>query len=495
MSAAGLIRRAVAAVMVVAGLASAPGAGAAEAPEGDLGRVAEKVFPSVVTLHVERSEEVAAALPDELQRFFEQQFRRKPPPALESFLRNYFHEGRGTRGLGSGVIVDESGLVVTNAHVVRGAAAVTAELSTGERMAAEVLGADGRSDIAVVRLAGKGPFRPIEKAPPGELRAGDRVVVVGSPLGFAGTVSAGVVSHPARYLPPGIGYIIREGRGRDIYYGRLIQTDALVNRGSSGGALVDSKGRLVGIAVLLYGSDVARRSHPFPIPRDALRAFGFAIPVEKLNRIAPVLAGGREVAYGYLGIAPKTLEVPLAEALGLGRRRGVVVDFVEDGSPASRAGLVPGEVIVAMDGVKFAEEGDLVEAVGAAGPDTEVAFEVALPGGEVRTVKAKLVRRRSFGPRRPPAKKEKKKEEEAKDLWRGIEFEDQRGEVRLARVRSGSPGSRAGLRPAMRIGEAVIAGSRVKFKSAEELRKVLAGARGAVAFRTDAAGYVAVPAE
>jgi len=491
-SRAGILERAVAVVMVVAGLVCVPSAPAKGAPEADLSRIAEKVLPSVVALHVECSATIPAGLPVELEQFFAQQFRREPPPGLENFLRQYFRGGRGTRSLGSGVIVDEKGTVITNAHVVRGAVAVTAELHSGKRVAAKVLGADPRSDIAVVRLAGEGPFRPIEKAPRGQLRAGDRIVAVGSPLGFPGTVSAGVVSHPARYLPPAVDYMIREARAGGLYYGRLIQSDALVNRGSSGGALVDSKGRLVGIAVLLYRGDAARRFHPFPIPSDMLRGFAFAIPVAKIDRIAPLLAEGREIEYGYLGIAPNTLGATLAEAFGLGNRRGIVVNYVEDGSPASLAGLKVGEVIVSMDGTDLMCDGDLMEAVGAAGPGATASFEVASPGGRLRTVRAKLIRRKRPVPTRKREPPEEKKDE---GLWRGMKFEEQGGEVRITLVKSDSPGARAGLSPRLRLNEVIIGGKRVKVESVEALLKMLDAADGPVAFRTDRSGYVAVPAE
>ena len=479
-------------VAVLLGVALAAASARPGEPEPDIREVAERVLPSVVTLHVSRTTEVQAELPPEIERFFTQEFRDEPPPGLEPFLRQYFREARGGAGLGSGVIVSADGLVVTNAHVVEGAAAVTAELATGEKVPAEVVGADLRSDIAVVRLKGGGPHRPVELAPPGSLRAGDRVAAIGSPMGFAGSVAAGVVSHPGRYLPPEIGYLLRGSRARGLYYGRLIQTDAMVNRGSSGGALVDMRGRLVGMAVILYHSQrsaVERMPGGLSVLVEMLRGPGFAIPAEKLGRIIPILSEGREVEYGYLGVAPKTMSPDLAEALGFKGRRGVVVDFVEQGSPASLAGFAVGDVILSVDGKPTPHEGDIVEGVGAAGPGTEVAFEVISTGGEARTLRATLARRKMPPPLRPARR------DEPEGTWRGVVFEDFRGEVLIARVASGSPGDRAGLVPRMRVKEAVIAGRRVAAKKADDLLEELSAAAGPVALLTDKSGFAAVPAE
>ncbi|MHC4250878.1 MAG: trypsin-like peptidase domain-containing protein [Planctomycetota bacterium] len=479
------------AALTILGILAAGAARGGEA-DPDLREVAERVLPSIVTLHVARTAEVPADLPPAIERFFSQEFRDEPPPGLEPFLRRYFREAHGSSGVGSGVIIDPRGLVATNAHVVEGAAAVTAELASGAKVPAEIVGVDPRSDVAVVRLGGRGPHRPIELAPPDSLRAGDRVVAIGSPMGFAGSVAAGVVSHPGRYLPPELDYLLAGARARGLYYGHLVQTDAMVNSGSSGGALVDARGRLVGMAVILYRSqrsEVGRMPWGMSVSVEMLRGPGFAIPVGKLRRIIPILSEGGKIEYGYLGIAPKTLSPDLAEALGMKGRRGVVVDFVEDGSPASRAGFGVGDVILSLDGRPTPHEGDIVEGVGAMGPGAEVEFRVASPGKEPRTLRATLAPRKTAPPRtgRPPTERE--------GAWRGVVFEDSGGEVRIASVASGSPGDRAGLVPRLRVKEIAIAGRRVAVKTAEALREELAAAAGAVALLTDKTGYLAVPAE
>jgi S1-C subfamily serine protease len=170
-------------------------------------------------------------------------------------------------------------------------------------------------------------------------------------------------------------------------------------------------------------------------------------------------------------------------------RRGVVAEFVEEGSPAARAGFVVGDVILSMDGSATPHEGDIVIGVGAAGPDAEIEFKVASPGGETRTLKATLA------PRKVAAARSEPPPPELEGAWRGIVFEDVGGEVYVARVVSGSPGARAGFVPRLRVKEAVIAGVRIPVKTVEEFRKELAGAEGRpVALLTDKTGYLAVPA-
>jgi S1-C subfamily serine protease len=407
---------------------------------------ARRALPSVVTLYT---------APPDAERFA-RYFRGSPETWTES-------------PIGAAVVLDEAGLAVTNAHVVREAAALTAELHSGERLRVTVLGADRRSDIAAVRIEGKGPFRPIETAPEGSVRAGDTVAAIGSPFGLGGSVTAGVVSHTARYLPPD------RGAG-GVCHGRLIQTDAALNRGNSGGALVDSRGRLVGMNVLIHsrqGGNVG---------------VGFAIPVEKLDRVVPVLAAGGEIAYGFLGIKPKTLTPELAEALAVGSRRGVVVNYVKQGGPADLAGIRRGDVMTALDGQPVAVEGELIDRVGAAGAGREIELEVASPGREPRTVRVKLGRKEPPKHVAPPGTGAATPE----GAWRGIVFRDRGGEVVIARVVQGSPAARAGLFPGIRVREAVVAGKRLPAVSADEFRKALAGAAGAVALLTDAAGYVAV---
>jgi serine protease Do len=411
-------------------------------------------MPSVVALRMARSAETLSGY----ERFFYHPFL--------PFSR------------ASGVLISEDGLVITNAHVVRGAGAVTAELHTGEQLPATVLGADARSDIAALRVEGNGPFQWIEMAPPGSVRTGDRVLAVGSPFGLPNTVTAGIVSHPSRYLPPGIALGIPEAQRYDVYYGRLIQTDTALNRGNSGGALVDTRGRLVGMNVLIYGSAFGGNL-----------GVGFAIPIEKLQRIVPLLAAGREISYGYLGVKIGTLSPELAEALGLPGERGVLINHVEPGTPAHTADIRPGEVVLSADGSRVAHEGELIERVGAAGPGEEIELEVASPGDRRRTVTVRL------GTRVPPdATDGGEAPEDEPEAWRGLVFEAAEGGVRVARVLSESPGARAGIAPGMRVSEVIVAGERVKVGSVEEIEAAVRGVEGPVAFRTDSAGYLAVPA-
>jgi S1-C subfamily serine protease len=256
-------------------------------------RVAEQMLPSVVSLRVRRS--------------------------------------RGVGG-GSGSVLTADGYVLTSAHVVEGAREAVVTFSGGGEVTADVTGRDPLSDLAVLRARGDVP-PPVRRGDAAHLRVGQLVVAVGSPLGLAGSVTAGVVSALGRSLPTRFGRVIDE----------VIQTDAALNPGNSGGALADSTGRLVGVNTAVAGVGV-----------------GLAVPINATTEqiIGSLMRNGR-VRRAWLGIAG--MQVPLRPDLvaKLGRKRGVQVAEVVANSPASTAGLRDGDILVAIDGRPVATSTDI----------------------------------------------------------------------------------------------------------------------------------------
>ena len=238
-------------------------------------------------------------------------------------------------GAGSGVAFTPDGYLVTNAHVVAGAERGTATFVDGDELGFEIVGRDPLSDLAVVRTTGGN----LVAAPFGDaarLRVGQLVVAIGNPLGFAGTVTAGVVSALGRSLAA------RDGQASRLVE-NVIQTDAALNPGNSGGALADILGRVVGINTAVAGVGL-----------------GLAVPIDAGTRsiLAALMRDGR-VRRAYLGIVGGTRRLSGALAERLGRPTGLEVIQLLDGSPAARAGVRAGDVIVALDGRAIAGVGDL----------------------------------------------------------------------------------------------------------------------------------------
>jgi S1-C subfamily serine protease len=238
-------------------------------------------------------------------------------------------------GSGSAVAFTPDGFLVTNAHVVAGAERGTATFVDGDELAFEVVGRDPLSDLAVVRAAGT----DLVAAPFGDaarLRVGQLVVAIGNPLGFAGSVTAGVVSALGRSLAA------RDGQASRLVE-NVIQTDAALNPGNSGGALADIRGRVVGINTAVAGVGL-----------------GLAVPVDAATRLilAALMRDGR-VRRAYLGIVGGTRRLPPALAQRLGRPAGLEVVQLLDGSPAAAAGVRAGDIIVSLDGRPIAGVGDL----------------------------------------------------------------------------------------------------------------------------------------
>ncbi len=251
-------------------------------------------------------------------------------------LAVYRRTRRGrAEGAGSGVTIASDGYMLTSAHVVAGGHGVSASFSDGRELGAEVIGADALSDLAVVRADAR-DLSPAQLGDADDLRVGQLVVAIGSPMGLAGTVTAGVVSALGRSLPT------RSGSAGHLVE-NVIQTDAALNPGNSGGALADGLSRVVGVNTAVAGVGL-----------------GLAVPINEATRkiISALIKEGR-VRRAYIGIVGGSRPLPPRISSSLGRDKGIEVVEVVSGSPAARAGLRAEDLIVAVDGEPMGDVGDL----------------------------------------------------------------------------------------------------------------------------------------
>ncbi|MEF7614705.1 DegQ family serine endoprotease [Aquincola sp. MAHUQ-54] len=334
-------------------LSALPAASVAQGRElPDFTELAERMSPTVVNIRT--TERVRGAQGggevDEQMREFFRRFgiplpntpRRNAPPGTEE------ESMPQQRGVGSGFILSGDGYVMTNAHVVEGADEVIVTLTDQREFKAKIIGADRRTDVAVVKIDGNG-FPSVKVGDTNKLKVGEWVVAIGSPFGLENTVTAGIVSAKQRdtgdYLP-------------------LIQTDVAINPGNSGGPLLNLRGEVVGINSQIYS-----RSGMFA-------GISFAIPIDEAMRVADQLRTVGRVVRGRIGvtIAPVTKDV--AESIGLGKPAGALVQGVEEGGPAQKAGVEAGDIITKVDGRAVDKSGDLPRIIGNTKPGARTTLQV-----------------------------------------------------------------------------------------------------------------------
>jgi serine protease Do len=271
----------------------------------------------------------------------------------EEFFRRFFGGPRERRqhSLGSGVIVDPTGIALTNAHVIERASQVEVVTADGKKHPAQVVGADGRADLAVLRITGGSSFVAARLGDSDRLEVGDWVLAIGSPFGFAQTVTAGIVSAKGRML----------GQGP---FDDFLQTDAAINPGNSGGPLVNLAGEVVGI-----NTAIASRS-------GGSMGVGFAIPINVAKRVYTELTTHGKVARGWLGISVQPLTAELAQSFGAASEAGILVADVIEKSPADRGGLRAGDIILEFNGKAVTGPADLQRGVALAGPGSRVSLRV-----------------------------------------------------------------------------------------------------------------------
>lgn len=256
------------------------------------------------------------------------------------------------RGVGSGVIVDAAGYVLTNHHVIRGARRIEVQLTDGRQTEAELVGADAETDLALLKLPLDG-LPVISLGSSKALQVGDPVLAIGNPFGVGQTVTAGIVSA-----------LQRQQLGINVFES-FIQTDAPINPGNSGGALVDAGGRLVGINSAIYSKT------------GGSLGLGFAIPVEMASEVMQALRAEGRVARGYMGVTTRELSPELIEALRLPTGlRGVLVSGVVQGEPAAEAGVKPGDVLTKVGEAEVLSPEGLLVAVARLKPGTEVLLDL-----------------------------------------------------------------------------------------------------------------------
>lgn len=255
-----------------------------------------------------------------------------------------------TRSQGSGFIISADGTILTNAHVVQGAKEVTVKLTDRREFRAKVLGADAKTDVAVLKIDAQNlPTVPL--ANPKDLKVGEWVLAIGSPFGFENTVTAGVVSAKGRSLP-------------DDSFTPFIQTDVAINPGNSGGPLFNSRGEVVGINSQIYS-----RSGGY-------QGVSFAIPIDLAVRVKDQIVATGHASHAKLGVAVQEVNQAFADSFKLERPEGALVSQVEKGGAADKAGLQPGDVILKVDGQPIVASGDLPAIIGQALPGKKVSIEV-----------------------------------------------------------------------------------------------------------------------
>ena len=465
-------------------------------------KLAKRVAPCVVSLHVEID---PFNHTDEWRRMIEQ-----------------FGAPLERKSEGSGVIVDPQGYIITNEHVVHAASRIMVTMMDGRVFSADTCGSDPRSDLAMIKLTGEDVPKDLTAAvftDSDKIEAGQWVMAIGNPFGLSNTVTFGIISAKGRSMPP------RNFPG-EVFYGNLIQTDATINPGNSGGPLFDIHGKLLGINTVIFShSGLSERC-------------GFAIPSNHLKPRLAELKAGLEIQYGWLGVKLGDL-IPGQNIFKVPDNKGVRVEDVIPNTPADRAGLQRGMVIVNFDGVRIGSSQELIAAVNETAVGRKVKVQAVDRSGKMAEFDVRISKRYSevvasvlhgepdngesedpdmeISPDAAPATTPSPKTaaEDPKNRlpatvaavanWRGMQLkelslEDGRkrgGRLEIVRIKKGSPADRAGLYEGAIVTELKSASDAEikKFNTLEEFKHVASEVSGAAAVYTRPDGYLTVEAK
>jgi len=339
--------------------------------------IVAKVKPAVISVRVKIAAAETSMFQQNSDRDDQGAIPFQPGSPMEKFFRQFgdqfgqrgqrgqrgqdgMPQGRQTiTGEGSGFFISADGYAVTNNHVVDHAKSVQVTTDDGTVYTAKVIGTDGKTDLALIKVDGKGDFPFVkfaDKAP----AVGDWVVAVGNPFGLGGTVTAGIVS----------------ARGRDIGagpYDDYVQIDAPINKGNSGGPAFDVDGNVIGVNTAIYS------------PSGGSVGIGFDIPADTVKTVVAQLKASGHVTRGWIGVQIQPVTAGIASSLGLKKAEGALVDESQSGSPAAKAGIQSGDVIVGVNGTPVKDARDLARTIGAMAPNASVKLDV-MRNGEAKTI-------------------------------------------------------------------------------------------------------------
>lgn len=421
----------------------------------DFTDLVDQVGPSVVNIRtLEKSSGPSAAnsgMDEEMLEFFKRFGLPMPNVPRQQRPQRPQPEEEQPRGVGSGFILSTDGYVMTNAHVVEGADQVLVTLTDQREYKAKIIGADKRTDVAVVKIDATG-LSAVKIGDINRLRVGEWVMAIGSPFGLESTVTAGIVSAKQRdtgeYLP-------------------FIQTDVAINPGNSGGPLINMRGEVVGINSQIYS-----RSGGF-------MGISFAIPIDEAIRVSDQLRATGRVTRGRIGVQIGPVAKDVAESLGLGKQKGALVTGVEAGTPAEKAGIEAGDVITRFDGKAIDKVSDLPRMVGNTKPGTKSTITV-FRRGSLRDLVVTIAQIEPEAPARSAAPQDGKPKASAAAKQLGLEVRDlteaQRRELKVkggVRIESvADAAARAGLQE----GDVILAIANTEVGSVREFDAILAKA-------------------
>lgn len=396
----------------------------------------ERVTPAVVSIDVEGTHVAKQRIPDQFRFFFGPDF-----PAEQQQEQPF-------RGLGSGVIIDaKQGHIVTNYHVIKGAEKIRVKLHDGREYDAELVGGDEMSDVALLKLEQAKNLTQIELADSDQLRVGDFTVAIGNPFGLGQTVTSGIVSA-----------LGRSGLNLENFE-NFIQTDAAINSGNSGGALINLNGELIGINTAIFG------------PNGGNVGIGFAIPANMMKNLTEQILEFGEVKRGMLGVQGGEVTSELAEALGYESSKGAFVSQVVVDSAADKAGIQAGDIIVSINGKTISSFHELRAKIGTLGAGKKVTLGIIRDGKE-KSVKVTLGEQENV-----KASADKLHQGLTGATLTNTNASDSVQGVKVSSVETGSPAEAYQLQ----AGDIILGVNRVRVKNLAELRKVVEKQSGVLA--------------